>query len=612
MTPDPAAVYHRRIERFTSDREAEAARSLRFGTARVVTFVLLLGAGVWSEIRPGNMPLAAATVLGGLFIGLVIGHGRVRARIRRLDVLIELNREGTNRLARAWHELPARPAPAGLADPAMASDLDLYGRPALAQLFGPTGTPAGERILGRFLTEPPLAAELGDRQAAVRELAGRLDLRDDLAAATRLEPIPREAVVERFLAWADRAANPEPGWLRLARFAVPAATMATAGLTMAGMAPISAMALPLLAAGILTMCGPGRTARSRLTQAVGREDVFKAYPTLFERVANETYSAGLLSRLRDRLGSGPGGATREMISLARIAHLAGLRSSGMLYVPVQLVTLWDFHVVPRAEAWRAKNGPHVREWLEALGSIEALAALSAMAHDHPAWVQAELDDSLIFDAEELGHPMIPSDRRVDNDVRVGPPGTFLLITGSNMSGKSTLLRAIGQNAILGLSGAPACARRLRLPRLRIETNIHVEDSLADGVSYFMAQLRRVKAIVDAARAGAAGDTTILYLLDEILQGTNSAERRIAASRVIRHLLDCGAIGAVTTHDLGLAEDPALLSACVPVHFRETVHPGRETALEFDYRLRPGVATSTNALRLMKIVGLDEEDIPARQ
>jgi MutS domain V len=603
---DPADVYRRRIERFTLDRDAEAVRSLRFGTARIATFALLLGAGLLFEFRPGALPLIALTLLVGLFIGLVIGHGRVRARLRRLDVLLELNREGTSRLARAWHDLPARPAPAGLADPATASDLDLYGRPALVQLFGPIGTPAGERILGRFLTEPPEPTDFTERQSAIRDLAGRLDFRDDLAAATRLVPLPNDAAVERFLAWADRPAHPEPGWVRASRVAVPMLTAAACGLVIGGLAPLSVVALPLLAAGVLTFGRPGRTARTRLTHAVGREDVFKAYPALFERVSNETYTAGLLTRLRERLGGGEGGATREMNALARIALLAGLRSSGMMYLPVQLLTMWDFHVAARAETWRARNGLKVREWLEALGAMEALAALAALAHDHPEWAQADLVDGRVFEAKGLGHPMIPPGRRVDNDVQVGPPGTFLLITGSNMSGKSTLLRAIGQNAVLGLSGAPACARRLRLPRLRIETNIHVEDSLADGVSFFMAQLRRVKAIVDAARASATGDTMILYLLDEILQGTNSAERRIAASRVIRHLLDCGAIGAVTTHDLGLADDPALQSACVPVYFRETVHPGRETALEFDYRLREGVATSTNALRLMKIVGLDAD------
>jgi DNA mismatch repair ATPase MutS len=189
---------------------------------------------------------------------------------------------------------------------------------------------------------------------------------------------------------------------------------------------------------------------------------------------------------------------------------------------------------------------------------------------------------------------------------VGPPGTFLFITGSNMSGKSTLLRAIGVNVTLALAGAPVCARRIRLHVVDIRTSIHVQDSLVDGVSFFMAQLQRLKDVVTAAdAAAAAGARPLLYLLDEILQGTNTAERRVAATRVIRHLIDVGAIGAVTTHDLELGVTSELESAAHAVHFTESVleEDGR-VVMNFDYRLRPGIATSTNALHLMRVVGLN--------
>jgi DNA mismatch repair ATPase MutS len=192
-------------------------------------------------------------------------------------------------------------------------------------------------------------------------------------------------------------------------------------------------------------------------------------------------------------------------------------------------------------------------------------------------------------------------------VRLGPPGTFLLVTGSNMSGKSTLLRAVGLNAVLAQAGAPVCATRLRMPPLDVHTSIRVQDSLARGVSYFMAELERLKQIVDAAhRVRDDGSGTLLFLLDEILHGTNTAERRIAATRVIRHLIDTGAIGAATTHDLELADAPALASAARLVHFSETFEDvAGASTLHFDYRLRAGLATSTNALALMRIVGLPD-------
>ena len=209
----------------------------------------------------------------------------------------------------------------------------------------------------------------------------------------------------------------------------------------------------------------------------------------------------------------------------------------------------------------------------------------------------------------LGHPLLADDRRVANDVEVGPAGTILLITGSNMSGKSTLLRAIGLNALLAQAGAPVCAAAFEMPPADLQTSIRVQDSLELGLSYFMAALARLKQIVDAAiqdgRGQADPDRTtgrvLLYLLDEVLQGTNSIERGIAVRAVVRHLLDAGAIGVMTTHDLALADEEPLMSAAGLAHFTEQVHPdGRMT---FDYRLRPGLATSTNALRLMQLIGI---------
>jgi DNA mismatch repair ATPase MutS len=201
--------------------------------------------------------------------------------------------------------------------------------------------------------------------------------------------------------------------------------------------------------------------------------------------------------------------------------------------------------------------------------------------------------------------LLPDDTRVDNDVEVGPPGTFLMVTGSNMSGKSTLLRAIGANIVLAQAGGPVCATRMSLPAAQLWTVMRVEDSLLRGVSYFMAELQRLKQVVEAARqAHEKGEARLFYLLDEILQGTNTAERQIAARRVITYLIEMGAIGAVSTHDLTLADSPELADSARLVHFTEQVHGGNGAGgpqMRFDYKLRPGIATSTNALKLMDIV-----------
>jgi DNA mismatch repair ATPase MutS len=213
----------------------------------------------------------------------------------------------------------------------------------------------------------------------------------------------------------------------------------------------------------------------------------------------------------------------------------------------------------------------------------------------------ELDAGPVYAARGLGHPLIPDERRVANDVTLGPPGTLLLVTGSNMSGKSTLLRSIGLNAVLAQAGGCVCATSLRLPPSDLQTSIRVQDSLELGLSYFMAALARLKGVVDAAERPRPG-RVLLYLLDEILQGTNSAERGIAVQGVARHLLAAGAIGAMTTHDLNLAAEEPLISAATLVHFTETVD--EDGGMRFDYRLLDGLATSRNALRLMRLIGID--------
>jgi DNA mismatch repair ATPase MutS len=331
-------------------------------------------------------------------------------------------------------------------------------------------------------------------------------------------------------------------------------------------------------------------------------------------------------RLRDSLQLSGHDAAGELARLERIVAFAEVRHSPLLHLALQWLFVWDVHVAAALERWRREAGVHVRGWLEALGEAESLAALGTLAHDNPDWCFPAITDSVEESADEsaeaanavvsgdgVGHPLLPDGARVSNNVTVGPPGSFLLITGSNMSGKSTLLRAIGANVVLALAGAPVCAARFRTPIVDVRTSIRIQDSLERGISLFMAELQRLRAIVDAARAAGSARSAperrrVLYLLDEMLHGTNTAERQIAARIVIGHLLRAGAIGAVTTHDLSLASGGGLETAARPVHFSEQFErsDGR-TAMTFDYRLRPGLATSANALALLELVGLGERE-----
>ncbi|MFM9105990.1 MAG: MutS family DNA mismatch repair protein, partial [Chloroflexota bacterium] len=315
--------------------------------------------------------------------------------------------------------------------------------------------------------------------------------------------------------------------------------------------------------------------------------------------------------LVDDLDPGAAGQEGRAADLGRMARLAGMplpvgSPAGAI---VSAVTCWDVHVLAGMERWQARHGREVRGWFADLAEADALSGLAALAFDNPSWpYPMYMEDEPAFASRALGHPLLPEDVRKANDVTVGPAGSFLLVTGSNMSGKSTLLRSIGINAVLAGAGGPVCAEGLAMPPVALWTSVRVQDSLERGVSFFMAELQRLKLVVDAAdRARAGGGPPVLYLLDEILQGTNTAERQIAARRIIRHLVETGAIGAVSTHDLALGDAPELAVAAVPVHFRDEVHEGPAgMEMSFDRVLRPGIATTTNALRLMQLIGLDVE------
>jgi hypothetical protein len=605
-------IYAERGKRFAALRERCAARSRWLAHARLVAFIAAALPFLWT-LEPGARfsPtwMAVAIVLPLLFLGLVLHHNRLKRHCEWYDQLVKLNEEGRRRIARDWETLQQGDDESPKPDDPYANDLDLFGHGSLFGLLTTVGTSPGRMALRRFLLEPAAAASVRERQAAVAELAPVIDVREEITVRGRLMPKTTSAGTERFLRWAEGES-----WLSQRRGLVWTArsfTLLTAtliGLDIAGLFPYTAW-VTMLGVNLVFTYAVGARLHRAFSRAFAREGAFQQYAEAYRLLSTTTFKAPLLRRLQSQLTAAGLAAHTQMRRLHRLASLSEVRYS-MLYVPIQAFTLWDFHVLLRLERWKATAGRHTRDWAAALGVADALAALSTLRFENPDWVFPEISDAdtPVIEARGLGHPLIPDDVRIVNDVRIGPPGRFLLITGSNMSGKSTLLRAVGTNAVLARAGAPVCATAMRLPSLRIESSMRVHDSLQQGLSHFMAELQRLKGVLEAARdAGGADGGIVLYLLDDIFQGTNTAERRIAARKVITHLLKTQAIGAVTSHDLQLADTEELAAAADPVHFSESIEQTRDgPRISFDYKLRPGIATSQNALKLLEIVGLATE------
>ena len=645
------ALYKERAERFDREAAARAATVRAYGTWRLVLFAGAV-AGVWWQFASGR-GTAAWMVLGAsavAFTVLVVRQRAARHRVRRAEFMADFNRAGIARVERRWADLPPAPRFTAPGSHDYATDLDLYGDASLLRLVGTCGTAPGWRTLQSWLLGRADPETIAQRQEAVREMAGATDVRDRLAAEARLaeavtpgpgtagatapspgaagagppasaptaaaasHPIDPDAPTERFLRWAEGDSwLPNHRWVRFTALVLAPLNLAAVALYLAGAVPTAALAWTLLVS-VLVRTLRRRAIRQVFAEAGDGESGVRRYGPLLGHLHRAPLTSRYMTGIRQRIGDGPQAAPHEIARLRRLLDLADVRRSPLFHLPLAIALHWDVHVLAALERWKARSGRRVRDWLDAIGEAEALAALAATARDHPDWTVPALDrDAGTLRARSLGHPLLAPGVCVRNDVEIGPAGSFLLVTGSNMSGKSTLLRAVGLNAVLAQAGGPVCAGELRMPPMRVVTSMRVEDSVTGGVSFFMAGLHRLKEVVDAARYGvdsprpdsaSSGTDTprTLYLLDEILRGTNSAERRIAARTVLRHLLETDAIGAVTTHDLSLADAEDLVARAVAMHFTESVDDGPD-GLTFDYRLRAGIATSTNALKLLEMVGL---------
>ena len=566
-----------------------------------VGLVLLARGGGWWAAFGAGMALA-------MFVWLVVRHDRTEQRRDAALAMATLNREAIARVERRWDALPA-PWPMPLPeDHPFAADLDVFGHASLVQVLGPVSTPTGRRLLSGWLLEPSVSdlETIAERQTAVRELGPALEFRQHAAALARHVPAPAtdgSPDLPHVLRWAEAPDTlaPRP-WVSLVAIVLAIVTLAGAIGAVAG----TVSGAWWLLTGALGW-GLRWLVREPLEHSIGGasgEHGLRPWAALIDHVSGASFEAPLLARTRAELQGPHGDAPHALRALEQLVALSDARHSVWLFVLLQTLTLWDLHVWWAIERWRRHHGGEVRRWLEAVGRVDALGALASLAFDHPQWAWPEFDATLDrIDGIDVGHPLLADATRVSNDVALGPPGRFLLITGSNMSGKSTLLRAIGLDVVLAQAGAPACARRFRLPPVTLYTSMRVSDSLELGLSLFMASLVRLQQIVVAARH-ATSSRRVCYLLDEVLQGTNSAERQVAVRTVMGHLMRCEAIGAVTTHDLELARDDAFTAHADSFHLQETLTgAGDAVTMTFDYRLRPGPAQAGNALQLLRMLGL---------
>lgn len=577
-------------------RETEVARLAklhdRIGNGRLALGVvfLLVAAAVLLEraLQPAWLLVPA---LG--FVALVVYHSSVRRARVRAERAADYYRHGIARIEDRWIGLGQTGERFAGMSHIYSADLDLFGKGSLFQLISAARTRMGEDTLARWLLAPSSLDTIRQRQTSVQDLRTRLDLREEMAV---LGETPQVGVnPESLLAWAEAPNELPHAWLFWVALLLPALALCGAIVW-----SVFGLMTPFILI-VLVEAGVTYLVRRSMTGAIqGTDRAFhdlRLFAELLVRMERNTFAAPALVSLVRRLSSHTLPASVTIARLARVIDFSDARNNPFLRL-LDTPLLYSVHVALAAERWRRDHGKVIREWVDALGEFEALSSLAGYSYEHPLDPFPELSEgSATFVAVELGHPLLPAAKCVRNSVSIEGPLRILLVSGSNMSGKSTLLRTVGINTVLAMAGAPVRARSLRLTPLQVGASIRVNDSLHEGSSRFYAEITRLREIYGLLE----GDLPVLFLLDELLQGTNSKDRLLGAEGIVRAFARAGAIGLVSTHDLALTDIGGLAPGTLRnVHFQDELLEGR---MRFDFILRSGIVTKSNGIELMRAVGL---------
>jgi Flp pilus assembly protein TadB len=611
--PGPAPAYRSRLSALEREESALKKRDGHYVAAKIA--VLAAGAliAAWlMKYAPSRLPLLVIVLL---FFALVfVMHERVLRSLRTTRQREHFYERGLARLDGRWPGTGRQGEHFLEASHPYARDLDLFGKGSLFELLCTARTSAGELKLASWLLAAAPLDEIAQRQAAIRELAPRADFQERMALAAEDVQSEGAKTPEALAGWAEstsKTATANTG-LRLLCLALAGCWVLSVLLWMLSRLD----ALPLWHWGAIALgftvfnATLNRVWRKKTTEAADAVEAagqeLPLIAAVFHAIEQERFASEKLAGLQARLISA-GLPPSRAIAMLNTCREWIVGAHNLMVRAVDPVVFWKQQWVWAAERWRSRYGASVREWMNAAAEIEALLALAIFTSEHPEYVFPEFaSQGPYLEADDLAHPLIEG-RAVGNDVKLGnacgdagPGLRLIIISGPNMAGKSTFTRSVGVNALLAQAGAPVRARRMVLSELQVAASICVLDSLQGGLSRFYAEITRIKQIYDLT----GRDLPVLFLMDELLSGTNSHDRRVGTESIVRGLMQHRAVGIVTTHDLALtAIVDTLNGQAANYHFGDTFAAGK---LSFDYRLSPGIAETTNALQLMKSIGLTEE------
>jgi Flp pilus assembly protein TadB len=595
----PAIFYQQRIATLEKSLKTLTSRRSLLGWARLLT-VLAGAATIWLVWASGGLAIGAAAIFFiVIFLFLVSKDQTNMQAISEHDRLIHINKQ---ELLFLNHQFTHQPDGHQFfhEDHPSANDLDIFGRASIFQFINRTGSQQGNALLANWLSHPADTNTILARQKAVQELTTQSLWRQELQAHSKASQltIKTEKTIEAWLQEPDRFSTNT--W-KLVRFIVP--TLAVA-FTLTYIFDIITFQqfLPGIILFFIIASAISRAVNPLYLQLNTVTAEMETLSNCIACIERASFRDPLLNDLTQYFQQGTHRASKTIKTLNQILNRFDYRLNPVVFVPLNTLFLWDLQQALQLEQWKRGHNQQVTQWFHTLAELEALSSLATLAFNHPNWCYPTINTDLPeFTATDLGHPLIEAHKSVLNSFSTLGTAQINIITGSNMAGKSTFLRSVGVNLVLANMGAPVCASSLRFSPLRVMSSMRIADNLEESTSTFYAELKKLKSIIDAVK----NNEPVFILLDEILRGTNSADRHKGSKALIRQMLKDKAIGIIATHDLELAS----LSKEFPngihnYHFDVQVE-GEE--LHFDYKLKTGICGSLNASILMRKIGIELAD-----
>ena len=532
----------------------------------------------------------------GVFIGLVIYHWKIKEKIETAKAMITINNNYLKRISGQWTEFTDIGEEFIDKNHSYALDLDIVGKESLFQLINTTSTWKGRQTLAKVLLEPRFSNdEILQRQRAVEELSKKLELCELMEYQGKRKKVAMESPERLLELIKDKNTFFKSRILKKILYMMPMITIPlSAFIIIFNLDNIRGIIIILLAIQLLVWAA-GVLKIVKVFSAISYfKDSLDEYIGILNLLENQNFKSEKLCSIFNHLFQKDKAAVKAIKELTRIADKIDLRNNGFFFIFLTGLFLWDYQCVFTFESWKEKYGENIEGWLADIGEIEALMSISVLNHIDDGVVFPEIsEEQTILEGVEIGHPLIQKESRVNNDIKMS--NSIFLITGSNMSGKTTLLRTIGINLVISYCGGAISGKYMKCSSMKIYTSMRITDDLKAGISTFYGELVRIKAIIE----GAKRNERMIFLIDEIFRGTNSKDRIEGAQAVLKSLNKDGVIGAITTHDLELC----ILDEAIKIknyHFEEYY---KENKIYFDYILRKGVSTTTNAKYLMKLVGI---------